>query len=204
LSVTLCRLLSAPAEPSSILVRNDDLLDRPEITPPAEVADRLNRLFPYDTATEQFATLIYGVLDTVTGEFRYVSAGHPGPILLPARAEPVTLESQGSPIGLAEDAYRERCVRLAAGDRLYLYSDGGLEAMNPAGELFGHARLTAAIGLGRSLSLQESVADVSAQIEGWRGAASAQDDISILAVEFSAAASRGAPVARIQTIGCRS
>jgi sigma-B regulation protein RsbU (phosphoserine phosphatase) len=204
LSVTLSRVLSPPAEPSSILVRNGELSDRPEITPPAEVADLLNRLFPYDTATEQFATLIYGILDTHSGEFRYVSAGHPGPVHLTTREAPVILESCGSPIGLAEDGYEERCVRLEPGDRLYLYSDGGPEAMNAAGELFGHKRLLAAIGQGRSTPLQESVADLSAQIEGWRGAASATDDISILAVEFSAAAGRGAPAARNQTVGCHS
>src|SRR5947209_3775517 len=51
LSVTLSRLLSPPSEQSSILIRDG------AVTPPAEVADRLNRLFPFDTATEQFATL---------------------------------------------------------------------------------------------------------------------------------------------------
>ncbi len=91
---------------------------------PREVADRLNRLFPYDTATEQFATLMYGVLDVSTGDFRYVSAGHPGPIHLPAAGPPVILASPGFPIGLAEEPYEERCIHLKAGDRLYLYSDG--------------------------------------------------------------------------------
>ena len=45
--------------------------------PPAEVADQLNRLFPFDLATEQFTTMVYGILHAVTGEFRYVSAGIP-------------------------------------------------------------------------------------------------------------------------------
>ncbi len=132
LSVTLSRLLSPPSEPSSILIRDRDVLDRPDITPPAEVADRLNRLFPFDTATEQFATLMYGVLDVSTGDFRHVSAGHPGPLHLPAGGPPVILESPGSPIGLADEPYGERCVHLAAGDRLYLYSDGLPDVMNPA------------------------------------------------------------------------
>ena len=69
------------------------------------------------------------------------------------------LESQGFPIGLADDAYEERSVRLAAGDRLYLYSDGVPEAMDPAGEQFGDARLLEAIGRGRSEPLREGVAD---------------------------------------------
>ena len=155
------------------------------MTPPAEVADRLNQLFPYDTRTEQFTTMVYGVLDTRTGEFRYVSAGHPGPVYLPAGARPVILESSGSPIGLAEDAYGERSVRLAAGDRLYLYSDGVPEAMDPAGELFSDARLLEALSRGRSVPLQESVAALVGEVERWCGAAKAQDDISIVAVEVS-------------------
>ena len=121
---------------------------------------------------------------------------------LPAGAEPVIIESQGFPIGLAEDAYEERSIRLAPGDRLYLYSDGGPESMDPAGEQFGVARLLAAIGRGRSEPLQQSVADLLEQIEGWRGAASAQDDISILAIEVSAAADRVDGEAKHGTGGC--
>ena len=75
--------------------------------------------------------MVYGILNAATGEFRYVSAGHPGPVHLPSRADPVILESQGFPIGLADDAYEERSIRLGAGDRLYLYSDGVPESIGP-------------------------------------------------------------------------
>ncbi len=193
LAMALGRVLSSPSEPSSILTRVGDVTERPAITPPAEVADRLNQLFPYNTTTEQFATMIYGVLDASTGEFRYVSAGHPGPVHLPAGAGPLILESPGFPVGLAEDAYQERSVRLAAGDRLYLYSDGVTEMMDPAGELFGDARLLQAIGRGRSVPLHESVAALVGEVERWRGAASAHDDISIVAVEVSVASGPGGP-----------
>jgi sigma-B regulation protein RsbU (phosphoserine phosphatase) len=193
LSVTLSRVLSHPSEPSSILGREGAVRDRLEIAPPAEVADRLNRLFPFDISTEQFATMIYGVLNSATGEFRYVSAGHPGPVHLPAGARPVILESEGFPIGLAEDPYEERSVRLAAGDRLYLYSDGLPEAMDRTGEPFGDDRLLETIGRGRSKPLRESVTALVGDIELWRGAAGAQDDVSILAVEIAAEASPGEP-----------
>ena len=113
--------------------------------------------------------MVYGILDVATGEFRYVSAGHPGPVHLPSGADPVILESQGSPIGLADDAYEERSVRLGAGDRLYLYSDGVPEAMDPAGKQFGDARLLEAIGQGRSEPLQEGVATLLEEIARWHG-----------------------------------
>ena len=185
LMVTLSRFLSPPSEPSSILVRDGDVRDRFEITPPAEVADRLNQLFPFDLATEQFATMLYGVLNVATGEFRYVSAGHPGPVHLRSGADALILESQGFPIGLANEAYVERSVLLGAGDRLYLYSDGVPEAMDLTGKQFGDARLLEAISRGRSESLQEAVDGLFTEITRWHGSERPQDDISILAVEVS-------------------
>jgi phosphoserine phosphatase RsbU/P len=193
LTVTLSRLLSPPSDPSSILIRNRDAGDRFDLTPPAEVAARLNRLFPFDPSTEQFATLVYGILNAATGEFRYVSAGHPGPVHLPCGAGPVILESQGFPIGLADDAFAERSLRLGAGDRLYLYSDGVPEAMDPAGKQFGDAKLLGTIGQRRSEPLQESVVTLLEEIGRWHGSETFQDDISILAVEMSVASGLCAP-----------
>ncbi len=183
LSVTLSRFLSPPSEPTSILIQHRAVTDRPVLTPPAEVANRLNRLFPYDTATEQFATLLYGVLDVSTGDFPHVSAGHPGPIHLPKGEPPRILESLGFPIGLAEEPYAEAGVRLSAGDRLYLYSDGIPDAMNPAGERFGDARMLEAIGRLRDQPLDEGVAALLAEVSRWPGTEKPQDDISILAIE---------------------
>jgi len=193
LSVTLSRFLSHPSEPSSVLGRGGAAREKLEIASPAKVADRLNRFFPFDSSTEQFATMIYGVLNSVTGEFRYASAGHPGPVHLPAGAPPVVLPTEGSPIGLARKPYAERSVRLAAGDRLYLYSDGLSEAMNPAGEGFGDRQMLEAISRVRSRPLREGVTTLVAEIERWCGAAGAQDDVSILAVEIPAEPRPGEP-----------
>lgn len=190
LSVTLSRLLAPPSEPSSILIRGGDAADRLDIMPPALVADRLNRLFPFDPVTEQFATMVYGILDSASGEFRYASAGHPGPLYLPAGADPTILKSTGFPIGLGDDVYNERSVRLGPGDRLYLYSDGVPEAMNRADEQFGESRLMEAVGQGRSLPLRESIDRLLSEVGRWQGSEKRKDDISILAVEVPSRAHR--------------
>ena len=196
LSVTLSRLLSPPSEPSSILRWDREVPGQFDIAPPAEVAAHLNRLFPFDSATEQLTTMVYGILNGATGEFRYVSAGHPGPVHLPSRADPVILKSEGFPIGLTDEAYEERSVCLGAGDRLYIYSDGVPEAMSPAGEIFGNARLLEAIALGRSEPLQENVANLLGEIMRWQGTERPKDDISILVVELSVASGQGEPKLR--------
>ena len=190
LSVTLCRLLSSPSDPASILIGDGAVTDQ-FVTPPAVVAARLNRLFPFDPSTEQFATMLYGILSVATGEFRYASAGHPGPVHLPAGQEPVILQSQGFPIGLADDAHEERSVHLSAGDRLYLYSDGVPEAVGPEGKQFGDARLLETISQCRSEPLRQSVVTLLGEIGRWHGSKRFQDDISILAVEMPIASGQG-------------
>jgi serine phosphatase RsbU (regulator of sigma subunit) len=63
--------------------------------------------------------------------------------------------------------------------------------MDPAGVLFGNARLMEAIGRGRSVPLKESVAALVGEVEHWRGAAGSQDDISIVAIEVPVISGRG-------------
>ena len=185
LSVTLSRLLAPPSEPSSILIRDRELHERLDLTPPAEVADRLNQQFPFDLATAQFATLMYGILDVPTGEFRYVSAAHPGPIHVPVGQPPALVVAPGYPIGLADEPYAESVLHLAPGDRLYLYSDGLPEAAKPEGERFGDARLLHAIDRVRAKPLQQGITELLGEIEQWQGGESPQDDISMLAVELA-------------------
>lgn len=185
LSVTLSRFLSAPSDPSTILIRDQDGSNQLDITPPVEVAARLNRLFPFDAVTGQFVTLIYGVLDGRSHEFRYVSAGHPGPAHLRIGTAPAIVECEGFPIGLSDDRYEERRIQLQPGDRLYLYSDGVPEAMNPAREQFGEARLLETISQTQFMPLQEAVTNIQNAVTHWHGSESPKDDLSILAVEIS-------------------
>jgi len=180
LAVTVARVLSPAAGQDSLLLQPGDDPDR--VVPPAAVADRLAAQFPFDPATEQFFTLVYGVLDARTREFRYVSAGHPPVIHVPRAGQPAPLPAAGLPVGLG-GGYEEHAVRLSPGDRLYLYSDGIPEAMTPGGEPFGTARLVAALARGRGEPLAGSVAGLEADVRGWCGAAAPRDDMSVLAVE---------------------
>ncbi len=185
MSVSLGRLLSPPTDASSILIRGGDGPDRLEPVRPAEVAGRLNRLFPFEVETEQYSTLVYGVIDPAAREFAYTLAGHPAPVLLPASGPPRFLIGRGYPIGLADGSHRfqEWAEPIGAGDRIYLYSDGIPEAVNPSGEPFGNDRLLRMVEAGRSEPLCSVVNDLVAEIEAWSGATGVRDDVSILAVE---------------------
>ena len=188
LSVSLSRLLSRPSDPSSILVVGGDGADQSAPIRPSEVANRLNRLFPFELNTEQYSTLAYGVFDARSREFCYTLAGHPCPILLPGDGPPRLLEGRGCPIGLAEASrpFGEWSVRLDPGDRVYLYSDGIPEAADPRKVPYGFDRFLETIARGRSEPLCSSINDLVAEVEAWSGASGVRDDVSIVALEFRA------------------
>jgi serine phosphatase RsbU (regulator of sigma subunit) len=126
---------------------------------------------------------LYGVLALDSGEFRFVSAGHPGPVHLPDGRPPNKLEVTGFPVGVGCAEYKEQVVTLKPADRLILYSDGLTGLRNADGEHFGTRRLLATLGESRRLPLADALAGLVQTVEGWRGEVSRQDDISVLVVE---------------------
>jgi sigma-B regulation protein RsbU (phosphoserine phosphatase) len=179
LSVTLSQLLARVAGTG------------PAVVPPAEVAARLAReLTPEATAGHTFS-LLYGVLARDSGEFRFVSAGHPGPVQLTDGRPPVKLEVTGFPVGVGDGEYREHAVTLKLGDRLVLYSDGLIGVRNADGEHFGARRLLATLDENRRLPIADAPGGLVRAVEAWRGEVPRQDDISVLVVERTDPATNG-------------
>jgi serine phosphatase RsbU (regulator of sigma subunit)/anti-sigma regulatory factor (Ser/Thr protein kinase) len=109
-------------------------------SPGVALARANDRLYP-DIPARMFVTCLYAVLDPVRGCLRYANAGHCLPYLTTA-AGVTQLHATGMPLGALPDMqYEEHETVLAPGDSLLLYSDGLVEAHNPAGEMFGFPRL---------------------------------------------------------------
>jgi sigma-B regulation protein RsbU (phosphoserine phosphatase) len=185
LSVTLSWLLSPTGQSSLVLHRRRDDGDGVEITPPGDVCRELSRRFQMGP-TEQYFTLLYGVLDTRSRRLRYCSAGHPGPLLAPGSGEMKDLSAPSFPIGwMADFAYPEKTLEFAPGDRLYLYSDGVGEAKNAERTQFGCDRMFESLRATRERSLEQSVAGLIEAARAWCGG-KFDDDVSLLAVEVQA------------------
>jgi hypothetical protein len=108
---------------------------------PAEVLFILNRRL-HGRLKDGFVTCVALHVNT-EGECIVANAGHPSPFL---NKEELSLPG-ALPLGLDLDVkYENVRLRLAVGDRLTLYTDGLLEARNPAGELFSFERLRTLIG----------------------------------------------------------
>lgn len=183
LSVTLHRVLSpAPGRSSVVIAETKRQGCRP--VPPAAVARQLNRQFPMDSGRRQYFTLLYGLLDLKTLEFRFTCAGHPAPAHLPPNGQGSILDVSGFPVGLLQEAtYQEHRLALHNGDRLYLYSDGVTDAWNANGELFGRTRLLEVLQEGLNETLDDSLSLLMETLQSWCGGAPPADDISVLAIE---------------------
>jgi serine phosphatase RsbU (regulator of sigma subunit) len=90
-------------------------------------------------------TAVLARLDTETGLLHYLIAGHPRPLLV--RGGQVVKELAylaRCPLGISPvnpDTPVVAREQLEPGDRLLLYSDGIVEARDPAGKFFGQQRL---------------------------------------------------------------
>jgi GAF domain-containing protein/anti-sigma regulatory factor (Ser/Thr protein kinase) len=95
---------------------------------PDAAVERLNRLTrTFDQ--NDMATLVYVVLDTASGGFRFVRAGHPPPLILHPDGQVSQLNGQGAlPVGVAPNVrYPATAMKLEPGATLLLYTDGLVE-----------------------------------------------------------------------------
>lgn len=184
LAVAATRLLS-PRDPDSILVdpAGDGVARGRTPSSPADVASRLDQRFGWNPDTEQFLTIFYAVFDPATRQLTYVSAGHPGAIRVGPDTSATVLDQGGMPIGLG-GTYETQVTTLRPGDRLYLYSDGLTEVVNPTGEQYGRRRLIEVLQSFCGVDLGRVVTEIMGEAGTWCGPQPGRDDVSILAVEF--------------------
>jgi len=147
---------------------------------PAEALAETNRWLMERNPLWLFVTILYGILDTRTGSFVFCSGGHGMPHIRRVNGDVEHFHGKPSPlVGLLEMApYSEYTVQLAPGDAVVLNTDGIEEAMNARGDMFGGARLRAA--LGQAAGPADMLLRVLAAVEGFVEDTPASDDLTCL------------------------
>jgi len=134
-----------------------------------------------------FATAFVAVLDPATGALDYVNAGHEPPAIIGAGgALRARLAPTGPALGLMPDlAFAVATVTLAAGETLFAYTDGVVDARDTGDEPFGEERLMAL------LASQDTMAAallerIDAALRAHVTTAAQFDDVAMLATRRSA------------------
>jgi serine phosphatase RsbU (regulator of sigma subunit) len=153
-----------------------------QLASPGATLARVNTLLCPDMSPSLFVTCLYAVLDLSSGRLIFANAGQNMPCLQTAHGV-AELSIRGMPLGLMEGSeYEEKEIALNTGDRLLMYSDGLVEAHDPAGQMLGFTHLLNLIA--------EAPADgplidaLCRRLEAHVGSAwSQEDDVTMLTVE---------------------
>jgi sigma-B regulation protein RsbU (phosphoserine phosphatase) len=151
-----------------------------------EALGRLNVALCKDNPTCMFATLIIGVLNTGTGELRYVTAGHE-PIVFGAKGLAYRLlpPPRGIFVGINEGAtYEVASLTLEKGDLLILYTDGVTEAMNPQRQLYTVDRLLDCVGEAPVPSAKALADRINHSVRRFAAGAPQSDDITMVILRY--------------------
>jgi serine phosphatase RsbU (regulator of sigma subunit) len=163
---------------------------RPHAADPAQVLSGLNQIL-CGQVQGQFVTAGYVFIDIESRSAVYAGAGHP-PLLLWQRTtkQVLSFEENGLVLGFRSDvSYSGVRIPLQPGDRLVLYTDGVIEALNAAEEFFGAERLQALLRAHAGSSAEQCADAALRELAAWSGRSSTRppdDDITFLVVDVTA------------------
>jgi sigma-B regulation protein RsbU (phosphoserine phosphatase) len=171
-----------PAALIASMVKMSAISQREHASRPAQLLGGMNRALCGNTQG-QYVTAAYVWLDAERREFPYAAAGHPSMLLL--RNGVVTeIAENGLLLAAVEQVvYTERTVALEPGDRLFLYTDGLVEARNAAGEMFGERALCTALAQTAQAGAADAAQAIVGSVQRW--ARSQDDDLTVLVCDFA-------------------
>lgn len=151
--------------------------------PPRELVGRANRLFCESTLAPYYATLICGKAGPA-GEVELSNAGHCPALWVRTSGEVVPLRAAGTPVGMfCTGEYSTEKLRLAAGETLFLYTDGLSEARSGTDEEYGEERLVELLKRRRELSPAGLIEACLEDSSGFRAGVPLADDLTLMVLQ---------------------
>jgi sigma-B regulation protein RsbU (phosphoserine phosphatase) len=132
-----------------------------------------------------YFTMIYMIVNIKNKKVKFTRAGHNYPIVIRADKSIEIFKAGSLPIGWdlpRNDEVIE--IDLKSGDRIFLYSDGIHEATNKDRKMFTLKRLCDSLKNSSTLSLDESLDNLIAELRIFIGQDNFEDDVSILGISM--------------------
>ena len=153
---------------------------------PIRAVELLHRILLRTGDRRAFMALFYGLLDTESGEFEYICAGQPFPLLRRRGGEIEELGTGALPLGMspALKLTPGRTV-INPGDLLVLYTDGLPEGLNAdGGDAFGFEHLNALLLAGGSA--EGAHTRIWLDFRRHAGEGALEDDVTLVVLERQA------------------
>ena len=151
--------------------------------PIAKAMAAINRQLYKHTSPDKFATLVLTRVDSASLTATYCNAGHNPPLLI-SQGEVRTLGTGGIVAGLFEDPeYDEETVALRTGDLLVFYTDGVVEAEDPAGDQFEEERLEKLVRENSFLTAEDIRGLILQDVMDWAAGQEQHDDVTVVTMK---------------------
>ena len=153
---------------------------------PAEILQDTNEAICRHNTEEMFITVWLGILDLSTGILTAANAGHEYPIIMQGGGRFEKLKDRhGFVVGGMEDIkYTNYEIQLTPGAKIFVHTDGLTEATNKETEMFGEDRVISSLNADRSLSPEQTLKKVMADVDDFVKDAEQFDDLTMLCLEY--------------------
>ena len=153
---------------------------------PKDALEFVNNRICQHNQTNMFVTIWTGVLDLKTGKLVASNAGHDDPIVY---NKINGFEQYKSKHGVAIGAmpgmkYENYEINLEKGDKIFLFTDGVVEATDVNDQLFGFDRLIEVLNANRHKSPKDIIASVKTRVDMFADGREQFDDITMLLFEL--------------------
>lgn len=150
----------------------------------AEIVSEINQRLHATLPTGLFCAACLIEFDIKTRRISVWNGGVPDVLIGAAGGVRARLGSRHLPLGILPKMAFDNTLEffeVASGDRIYVYSDGVIEAVNPRGEMFGQASLEAMFGQQSEPTVWFD--DVCQALERFGAGAEQSDDITLLEID---------------------
>ncbi len=152
---------------------------------PEQILNALEKEFPFERF-DCFFTIAYIRLNLETGKLIYGCAGHVPPVVVGYNNRFTVLDQHGIIIGLSQDTpFYEYETQLELGDKIVLYTDGLIDYFGEKGAAPNKDLFYEALKESADLPCGRMVKKVMKRQHELRGSAVADDDISLLVIEYN-------------------
>ena len=153
---------------------------------PARVFTEFNDEVCANNPEEMFITAWVGILDLETGILTAANAGHEYPMFMQAGSKYILYPDHHDPVlGAMEGLkYHEYEIKMKPGARIFVYTDGLAETVDPQGSMFGTKRILEQLNRTRELPPELVLEEMKQAIHLYVQSAEPFDDLTMLCVEY--------------------
>ncbi len=146
-----------------------------------------NDLLKYiENSQISYVTAFYASINTYSKKLRYSKAGHLPALLFHKDNTCTQLDANGIFLGMFPDEeYEEAEVQLETGDRLFLYTDGIIEARNNHNEEFGLNRFTSLIRSNQKTDINTLLDTIFEETKKFTEFQDVKDDQTLIIMEIA-------------------